>query len=57
MIAQESHQDGTPHIHAFIKVDKRLEFKHTLFDIGTYHGNYQVAKSWRAVAEYCLKEE
>lgn len=29
------------------KVDK--------WDMGTYHGNYQVAKSWRAVDKYCKK--
>lgn len=55
MIAQERHQDGTPHLHAFIKYARKVDWKSDKWDIGGHHGNYQVAKSWRAVDRYCKK--
>ena len=59
IVAQEEHKDGNPHLHAFIKLDKRIRFNPRLFDIiyegKDYHGEYQVAKSWRAVQEYVKK--
>lgn len=55
VISQEKHQDGTDHLHAFIKLDKRVNFKKGLFDIPSFHGNYQVAKSWNAVKQYVVK--
>ena len=60
VIAEEKHKDGSPHLHAFIKLDKRIRFKADRFDLiefgKTYHGNYQIAKSWHAVEQYCKKE-
>lgn len=56
VIAQEKHEDGSPHVHAFIKYNKKVEWKETKWDIGGYHGNYQVAKSWKAVERYCKKD-
>lgn len=56
VIAQETHEDGGHHIHAFIKLDKRVNFKNTLFDIPGHHGNYQIAKSWPCVKKYVTKE-
>ena len=60
LIAQEEHKDGNKHLHAFIKLDKRIRFNATLFDFicegKTYHGNYQPAKSVKAVVGYCTKE-
>lgn len=56
MIAQEKHKDESLHLHAFIKYEKKVEWKPTKWDIGTHHGNYQVAKSWKAVQQYCMKE-
>lgn len=55
-VARERHKDGEFHIHAFLKMKTKIEFKATMFDVAIYHGNYQVAKSWRAVAEYCQKD-
>jgi len=52
VVAQEKHQDGTNHIHAFIKYEKKVEWKEDRWDLGTYHGNYQKAKCWRAVIAY-----
>lgn len=56
VICEEEHQDETLHLHAFLKLDKRVYFKSDLFDLQGYHGNYQVAKSWRAVIKYVKKD-
>lgn len=43
------------HIHAFIKYERKVTWKADRWDIGTYHGNYQKAKCWKAVDKYCKK--
>lgn len=55
VIAAEEHADGTPHIHAWVKLESRVYFKPRLFDLPDHHGNYQVAKSWKAVRQYITK--
>jgi hypothetical protein len=55
VIAQEKHQDGTDHLHAFIKLEKKATFNNKLFDLPEHHGNYQVAKSWKHVKQYVTK--
>lgn len=54
VIAQEEHQDGSHHLHAFIKTD-RVTWTPDRFDLPEHHGNYQVAKSWKAVQRYVTK--
>ena len=56
VICEEKHQDGDAHLHAFLKLDHRVNFKASMFDVAGYHGNYQVAKSWRAVQAYVKKD-
>ena len=56
VIAEELHADGQPHLHAFIKLAKKVRFAQAAFDLGEYHGHYEPAKSWKAVAAYCKKE-
>lgn len=56
VICEEEHKDGDLHLHAFLKVKKKIEWKPRLFDVQGYHGEYQVAKSWRAVVEYVKKD-
>lgn len=56
VIAEEEHKDGDTHLHAFLKLDKRVYFNEKMFDIAGYHGNYQVAKSWKAVQNYVKKD-
>ena len=56
VIAEEEHKDGSPHLHAFIKLAKKIRFAQAAFDLMEYHGHYEPAKSWRAVAAYCKKE-
>lgn len=56
VICEEEHKDGDAHLHAFIKVAKKIQWNPRLFDIQGYHGEYQVAKSWRAVVKYVKKD-
>lgn len=60
VICEEKHQDGTAHLHAFVKLKRRERFSATKFDIEdlgkVYHGHYEVAKSWRAVQKYVQKD-
>lgn len=60
VICQEKHQNGDLHLHAFIKLDKRIRFNKNLFDFifdkKDYHGHYEKAKSWRAVKDYIVKD-
>lgn len=55
VIAQEDHQDGTKHLHVFLKTERKISFKHDKFDFPQNHGNYQIAKSWVAVKKYITK--
>lgn len=56
VICQEKHKDGDSHLHAFVKYAKKVEWKADRWDIGNHHGNYQVAKSWKAVIDYVKKD-
>lgn len=55
VVASEKHQDGTDHLHAFIKYGKKTEWSPRKWDLDSYHGNYQKARSWQDVKAYCLK--
>lgn len=55
VIAQEKHADGTDHLHIFLKTKKKVSWSATRFDLGSFHGNYQAARSWEAVQRYCKK--
>lgn len=56
VVAEEKHKDGTPHVHAFVKYQKRLDIRSSkYFDIESFHGNYQTAKCSYAVEKYCKK--
>ena len=56
VISEELHADGQPHLHAFLKLNKKVRWSASRFDLGDYHGDYRPAKSWRAVQEYCKKD-
>nr|UOF79959.1 rep protein [Cressdnaviricota sp.] len=61
VVASEQHQDGTPHLHAYVRLSRRSVFRSAQFaDVTwggvTYHGNYQRARSARCVAEYVAKD-
>lgn len=55
IVAQELHQDGTPHLHVYLNYDKKVSFGPNRWDLSSFHGNYQPARSWKAVAGYCTK--
>ena len=63
-IASEKHKDGTDHRHVLVMLDKQRMFTSSRFaDLMTppgpgfaiYHGNYQAAKSLKAVYFYVSK--
>lgn len=56
VISHELHQDGTDHLHAFLKLEKKVTFNKSLFDLPEHHGNYQVAKSFKCVIKYITKD-
>lgn len=61
-IVQEHHKDQGLHLHAFIKVERKMRFKKDRFDLvdedgKVYHANIQIARSAKAVIGYCGKED
>lgn len=61
LIAQELHEDGNYHIHAFFKFEKKLDIRDShVFDLEagdeTYHPNIAGARNEAAVARYCTKD-
>lgn len=61
LIAQEQHQDGTFHLHAYLRLTKAIRTRDQFFaditdhDGKTYHGNYRGARSPKSVLQYCTK--
>lgn len=63
-IAIESHSDGTPHLHCYLKLDKSYphRWRNARFadlrgpNSQVYHGNYQGARSVNAVLGYVRKD-
>lgn len=60
VVATELHQDGNPHVHAWIQYEKKITYKTTLWDLKkdnhVYHGNYQQSKSSEKCRQYCAKD-
>lgn len=61
-IAQEEHQDGTPHLHALVCLPRKKHIRNPRhfdleFDGVEYHGNYQSARNPAATLEYIKKEQ
>lgn len=63
-IVRELHQDGSYHIHAYLRLSKVCDIKNPeRLDLTSlknseqikYHGNYQVVKKRSAVISYCAK--
>jgi len=59
VIARELHEDGNPHMHCFILLDRECRAKKDvrLFDINGHHPNIQSTRSCKAVVKYCTKKE
>lgn len=56
LIAEESHADGSPHLHIYIYFGVRYHTRNpNAFDFRDRHANVQACRSARAVIEYCCK--
>ncbi len=57
IVCQEEHADGTPHLHAVIKLKKRKNFRNArLFDsLAGKHGNYKSARNLVKAVSYVTK--
>jgi hypothetical protein len=57
IVAHELHQDGSDHIHVYVKfVQKKNVKSSSYFDIAGFHGNYQTARNSEAVENYVKKD-
>lgn len=57
LVAEESHQDGNKHFHAYVGTCSRISIRDPAFwDVAGCHGNYQSARSPNAVVKYCSKD-
>lgn len=60
MICKELHKDGDLHIHASMRLSKRIRFQPRMFDIESdgkvFAGHYQIVRNWKASLFYCTKE-
>jgi hypothetical protein len=61
LICREMHKDGNFHIHAAIKIKRRIRFKPRIFDLTDYagrvhSGHYERIKNWKAALRYLIKE-
>lgn len=55
-ICIESHQDGTPHLHAAIELQKKPSIRAAnVFDIDGFHPNVEASRNWPATKNYCKK--
>lgn len=66
VIAEETHMDGSPHLHAFIQMERQVETVRPDFadlkavvenEVMNYHGNYQACRSVQNVIRYCSKKD
>lgn len=61
LVAQEAHEDGSPHFHVFIRFNARINIlDQRAFDYKegntTFHPNIQTCRSPKHVIKYCVKE-
>lgn len=56
VIAHELHNDGHPHRHVYLKLNKKNNWINAnCFDLGAYHGNYQGVRSKENTIKYVTK--
>lgn len=60
VVASELHQDGNPHLHAFIATRATVEWyakkAPDFWDVDGHHPNVQIARSWKCCIAYCKKD-
>lgn len=58
IVARELHEDGTPHLHCYLRLDRKVNIgSQSLFDIQGHHPNLQGVKSNAAVVAYVMKDD
>lgn len=56
VVAQELHQDGQPHLHAFLKLERKINKRTSNFaDVLGFHPNITAPRSIKAVILYVEK--
>lgn len=57
VVAEEKHADGSPHLHAFLKLCRKINRTTPDFaDVDGFHPNIQAPRSVKAVIEYVRKD-
>ena len=57
VVCRELHEDGSPHIHAFVLLKDLFNCQNERFwDLDGHHGEYQKARDITAVAKYIKKD-
>ncbi|AJD07473.1 replication-associated protein [Odonata-associated circular virus-8] len=57
IVAQEDHKDGTPHLHVYMQLPTKKNFKNPRWaDLGKYHGFYTTVRDRQAVMAYVMKD-
>lgn len=59
IVAEEDHEDGTPHLHAVICLSKRWHTRNASVVLDTItdkHGNYQAVRNFRNSVKYVAKD-
>lgn len=56
VVANELHEDGSPHRHAFVVFAARKELSSRSFDVGRFHPNIQACRSPQSSLEYVQKD-
>lgn len=57
-VGAELHQDGSPHLHAYLQLEKRYDCRDSSFwDLQGYHGNYQSARKPLDALNYVRKDK
>lgn len=57
VVCRELHQDGSPHIHAYVLLNERFNCRNERFwDLDGHHGDYQKARDIAAVSKYIKKD-
>jgi len=58
VVAEERHETGERHLHAYFKLAKRISFGPNIFDYELlYRGNYQVPRGVKQVIQYITKDK
>lgn len=58
IVCEEKHEDGSPHLHAYVKLNEGVTKKQSVhtFNLIGKSGDYQPARSWKACQEYVKKD-